>query len=469
MSEEVTSKANTYDVNGSDRTFRTVTTHANESVQKVIIQENISKDLYDERNLSNPDLVSTDGNRYYTNILTRTRKSDGSYTSSKNIYTDLDFEKAITSSITSENRNRNLLFKINTDTVNALKSSTNKSKFLWRESFADEFKNVSTITDQEDTSFSIDGSNFGIQPSNIKTDYEDLKYPEDISQAGQDVVRFSMFRQTGRSFSFDLSTNNVFNFGKRTLTDIQGSVTLPIQNDIQDTNQVDYQRGNLNPVTGSLASLSLNPGKFGETLAAALSSDTSTIRGIVGSTASQNMINALKVYLAQAATRSQGLIPRTTGAILNPNIELLLQAPQLRSFRFSFRMSARSSTEAAQIKKIIRFFKQGMSVKESSTSLFLVTPNLFKIRYLANGNNGTEHPSIGRIKDCALTSLNTQYTPDGTYMTYNDPARTMTSYNISMEFTELNPILETDYTGGTGPLANSDEVIFPVPESQIGY
>ena len=68
-----------------------------------------------------------------------------------------------------------------------------------------------------------------------------------------------------------------------------------------------------------------------------------------------------------------------------------------------------------------------------------------------------------------MTSLNTQYTPDGTYMTYNDPARTMTSYNISMEFTELNPILETDYTGGTGPLANSDEVIFPVPESQIGY
>ena len=41
-----------------------------------------------------------------------------------------------------------------------------------------------------------------------------------------------------------------------------------------------------------------------------------------------------------------------------------------------------------------------------------------------------DHPSIGKIKDCALTAINTQYTPDGTYMTYDDDARTMTSYTI---------------------------------------
>ena len=42
-------------------------------------------------------------------------------------------------------------------------------------------------------------------------------------------------------------------------------------------------------------------------------------------------------------------------------------------------MSARSRTEATQIKKIIRFFKQGMSVKKTNNNIFIVSPNIFTI------------------------------------------------------------------------------------------
>ena len=108
-------------------------------------------------------------------------------------------------------------------------------------------------------------------------------------------------------------------------------------------------------------------------------------------------------------------------------------------------MSARSRTEATQIKKIIRFFKQGMSVKRSDTSLFIVSPNMFRINYLTG--EGRQHPSLGRIKNCALTAINTEYTPDGTYMTFDDVDRTMTSYRINMQFTELEPLTEDDYLG----------------------
>jgi len=466
MSEEVTSNTNKFNINGVDRTFRTITTHENEKVQKVIIQENVTEEQYEETKAANPDVISgeveisANGSRYYINRVTRTNSGDGKYTTSDFI-ADYEFDKAIASSGPGS-----LLYKLTTGSVVALSNATGDLQELWKESFPGQFQN------QEDVPpvFEIgNSSDFNVQPRNIRTTYEDLKYPEDIQNSSQDVMRFSMFRQTGRSFSFDLEGDDLFTFGNRVRSHIGGSVTLPIQTDIQDTNQVDYQRGNLNPVAGALASISLDPLKFGKSLTSILSMKPEDIQEVLGSQPSQNIINVLKVYLAQAATGSQGLIPRTTGAILNPNVELLLQAPQLRSFRFSFRMSARSSTEATQIKKIIRFFKQGMSVKQSDTSLFLVTPNLFKIRYLADGIGGSEHPSIGRIKDCALTSLNTQYTPDGTYMTYDDLGRTMTSYNITMDFTELEPIFESDYTGGTGPLANSDEVIFPVPESHIGY
>ena len=44
---------------------------------------------------------------------------------------------------------------------------------------------------------------------------------------------------------------------------------------------------------------------------------------------------------------------------------------------------------------------------------------------------------------CALTNFNVQYAPDGSYTTYDDGS--MTAYNVSMDFAELNPIYENDF------------------------
>ena len=45
--------------------------------------------------------------------------------------------------------------------------------------------------------------------------------------------------------------------------------------------------------------------------------------------------------LAGMASGNQNLITRTTGAILNPNLDLLFQAPTLRPFNFNFSLSPR--------------------------------------------------------------------------------------------------------------------------------
>ena len=218
-----------------------------------------------------------------------------------------------------------------------------------------------------------------------------------------------MEARSGRTITFNLSQQNPFSFGRRTTTNIAGSVTLPIQGGIQDTNSVDYTESRLNPVTGLMAAASMDPTGAAKTLLDALRSPAEDIQGALNAPETQNIINVLRVYLAQTAVGGSGLIPRTTGAILNPNMELLLNSPTLRKFSFNFRMSARSAPEATQIRKIIRFFKQGMSVKRSSSSLFVISPNIFKIAYLTG--SGQTHPSIGRIKDCALTAINTQYPP----------------------------------------------------------
>ena len=287
--------------------------------------------------------------------------------------------------------------------------------------------------------------NIDIQPAEggRKTDYEDLFYPLDIVRSSQDRIRFKMTAQAGRSIKINPFSGNPFSFGKRTITPISGSVTLPIQGGVQDQNQVDYTESRLNPVTGLMAAAAMDPAGAAKLLLDALKAPADDIRAAIASPEAQNIINVLRVYLAQSAVGGSGLIPRTTGAILNPNMELLLTSPALRTFQFSFKMSARSAPEATQIKKIIRFFKQGMSVKQSQQTLFVISPNIFFIEYLTGSKT---HPSIGQIKPCALTALNTNYTPDGTYMTYDDPSRTMTSYEMNMQFTELEPLTESDYT-----------------------
>jgi hypothetical protein len=165
-------------------------------------------------------------------------------------------------------------------------------------------------------------------------------------------------------------------------------------------------------------------------------------------TVGNDIQSAINVYLAQRAVGAQGLLSRTTGAILNPNLEMLFSGPKLRNFNFTFKLSPRDAGEADQVRKIIRFFKQGMAIKTSSSNVFLKAPNIFKIRYQTFNTDGDEiiHPSINIIKECALLTCDVQYTPDGTYMTYEDPFRTLTSYQLTLAFGELDPIYDSDYT-----------------------
>ena len=84
-----------------------------------------------------------------------------------------------------------------------------------------------------------------------------------------------------------------------------------------------------------------------------------------------------------------------------------------------------------------------MSVKTiAANNAFLKTPHVFDIVYQTSIDGELKHhPSLNRIKTCALLGCDVDYTPDGTYSTFNDPEKTMTSYNLTLRFNELEPIL----------------------------
>jgi len=260
----------------------------------------------------------------------------------------------------------------------------------------------------------------------------------------QDRIKFSVREIKGRTNINIGSANTAFNLGKRDLSDILGFVFLPIQPAINDSNGVDWGGTTLNPIQAYAASASLqtatDPG--GITGGAAEALRQAAIAFKTG-LQSSGYGKAISLYFAQEAVGAQNLLSRTSGAVLNPNLELLFNGPTLRSFSFTFRLSPRSGLEAKAVKQIINFFKKGMAVKKANSEVFLKAPNVFEIEYQAG--EGNLHKSLNRIKTCALLGCDVDYAPDGTYMTFNDEERTITSYQMTLRFSELDPIYNTDY------------------------
>ena len=255
---------------------------------------------------------------------------------------------------------------------------------------------------------------------------------------GQDVLKFNMMKYVPKKF--DQKTFGFEDRAKDTRGRSIGSVILPIPAGIGDANAVSWGGNSMSAVQAALAQAALagitkNPGEAVDSLltSAQRVADNS---GEVGT--------ALANTLAGMASGNQNLITRTTGAILNPNLDLLFQAPTLRPFNFNFSLSPRDPKEAETVMKIIRFFKQGMSPIRSKSNLFLKSPHTFQLQYLLReGRRSREHPFINKFKECALQSFGVQYTPTGNYSTFSDGV--MTQYNISMTFTELEPVFNDDY------------------------
>jgi hypothetical protein len=147
--------------------------------------------------------------------------------------------------------------------------------------------------------------------------------------------------------------------------------------------------------------------------------------------------------LMSVATQGGNIQGRAYGSVNNNNLEVLFGGPGLRSFSFQFSFYPREPNEAIEVRKIIRTFKQSMSVKRSANSLLLKAPHTFAISYLTAGQKA--HPYLNRFKECALTSCNIDYTPDGTYMTYGGDEKSMTAYRMTLSFSELEPIFDDEY------------------------
>ena len=270
----------------------------------------------------------------------------------------------------------------------------------------------------------------------------DMKYPINLASEVQDVIKFSILEYSPSLAAENQGKNRIVILeGKSPI--IKGStriavITLPIPAGISDSNPVGWNNESLNVLqeaAGRVADTILKGGTVDEA--------GKTAEDLAKKGTSPDGADAIRGIFTNLAAQAGGLAQRTQGAILNNNVELLFSGPSLRSFSFTFLFYPREPKEAIEVRRIIRAFKQAMSVKRSATSLLLKSPHTFAISYMTAGQ--VQHPYLNRFKECALTSCSVEYTPDGTYMTYDGPEKSMTAYRLSLSFQELEPLFDDEY------------------------
>tara|TARA_S200000501_G_C20837272_1_gene749954 strand:- start:501 stop:1937 length:1437 start_codon:yes stop_codon:yes gene_type:complete len=261
------------------------------------------------------------------------------------------------------------------------------------------------------------------------------------------------------------------------LQDLQSTIQIPIPPSIKDMNSVDFGGGSMSGLAGAAFSPVVQA-FLNRTGDISQFSGDSTIRSEamnflrgIGGVASGAMgavrqalsnpeykrvksLNAIAQALAAGGINvdvSQA-ITRVSGAVRNPNFELLFKGPSLRSFTFTIRLTPRDADESKRIRMIIRVLKQHSAVKRnagvfdsSATSNFLLgTPDVFKLRYI-KARTQRDIKGLNKFKTCALNSISVDYTGEaGRFAAYEEDSQPVTTL-ITLNFTELVPIYDEDY------------------------
>ena len=278
-----------------------------------------------------------------------------------------------------------------------------------------------------------------------------FRYPKKRLDNTSDFLEIKVFDYVPGGFDFGppLTSKTARDKLKAKQNSPKGYILLPIPQNVSDSISVTWGEDNIDALqaAGFAAAKTAIEGKM--TLEKISEAVKGAMKNVPG--AQKEITSSLAAAAVNAAggnVSATGLISRTTGAVLNSNLELLFQGVNLRTFQFTFDMAPRSRPEAEEVKQIIRTFKREMSARSggaasgsnTNVGLFITAPSLFQLTYKSGPN---KHPFLNTFKPCALTDVAVNYTASGTYATYDDGSPV--HIQMGLTFKEINPVYSEDY------------------------
>ena len=287
-----------------------------------------------------------------------------------------------------------------------------------------------------------------------------MRYPTDMIDSSMDYFKIEILKNIKQGGGFGNISSLAGGTGGARAQQISDqyanegaskTIILPIPGNIQDNNGAQWGENKLNDfaaaalgIVGSVVesdNLKDIPGnvtkKMNELQSGGGGSDVANYAKMVAATTAVNALGA-NVTIG-------GLLARSSGQVINQNLEMVFGGVTIRSFNFGWDLVPRSREEAYVVKSIIKNLKIHTAAKLDNDGMgFLNAPDIFRIGYF---KGGTPHPFLNRFKTCALTNMSVNYTGSGTYATYDDG--TPVHMKLDLSFKELNPIYREDHEAVT--------------------
>ena len=289
-----------------------------------------------------------------------------------------------------------------------------------------------------------------------------VRYPHDmrISEA-EDFVMFD-FYDYKPPFQGKKSLNDVGgeSYANLTLGDYNASgfsgeyfkdkaypqILMYMPQDIQDTFAAKWEGKKFGQITTGLIAAAGQEGNINKLKKAGDTLDASLEKSMVEAAAS--IVTGLATKITGDTISAGDLFAGISGVVRNPNVEVLFQNMELRTFDLTFKMAPFDDQDALRIESIINIFKKAMlpqynlgkDVKvfgQKNNALkagFIQVPKVCAVNFMRGSGRNRFLP---RYKMCAITDVNVNYTPDNVYATIDRNMPVATELKISFMETKL--------------------------------
>lgn len=218
---------------------------------------------------------------------------------------------------------------------------------------------------------------------------------------------------------------------------------LYLPSTIQFQDQVSYSNIDLGILGGAAAAALQSGGNAGDLMRAVGGRVVSTFTDLQGAftdfaTSETAQVAALRLA-RRLNTEVQGAIETSTGLAINPNKRASLRGPEIRTFRFTFKLIPNSAEEAREVKRIVQFFREEMypdANDDYGVSTALRFPSKFNIDMYYDSRRVAT-----KILPCFLTGVDVVHNASGmSFHTDGSPQET----DISLQFTEERTLTKRD-------------------------
>lgn len=295
------------------------------------------------------------------------------------------------------------------------------------------------------------GNRIPLVPQQYTTSSTTLRYPHSIPVLSTtDYVAFKFYDYKPPFQSVNKSTGafsagqsyNAYNASiqQQNLTEAEGyrPVFLYMPQDIQGQYGANWGGASFGAIFQQFAR---TVGRSGVPNMDSIKNTLDTITGSMKTAGYKAAVDAMNKGLGTSVSLSQ-LMSGVSGTIVNPNVEMMYEAPELRGFQLRFKMQARDLGESQAIRGICTQFKRALHASYGgntfgggvTTGQMITVPKLVQVSFMT-GSKLNEY--VPQYKPCALTQVDVNYTPDGAWATLPDGSPVATELALTFKETKL--------------------------------